>query len=101
MTNIWKKGLGVNLPKLTLTLRERNPEFVARFEPGNNHAVNMDEYQKDYEIEVEVVQLNLNSGGMRVRYEWPDKHAKRGVSMQSRDVPITSFFERFELKEKV
>jgi len=91
----------MSLPKLTLTLRETNPNWVARFEADNNCAVNMDECQADYEIEVEIVQLNLNSGGMRVRYEWPDKHAKRGVSVHSRDVPISHFFEQYEIKEKV
>ena len=90
----------MSLPTLTLTLRETNPDFVPRFEEGNPRTINMDEYQYDYEIEVEIVQLNLNSGGMRVRYEWPDKHAKRGVSMQSRDVPISHFFDKFEIKEK-
>ena len=86
-------------PKLTLTLRETNPDWEPVFVEGNNRAVNMDDYQKDYEIEVEIVQLNLNSGGMRVRYEWPDKHSKRGVSMQSRDVSIAEFFKHYEIKE--
>ena len=87
------------LPTLTLTLRETNPDFVPIFEDGNNRAVNMDEYQKDYEIEVEVVQLNLNSGGMRVRYEWPSKHTKRGFETVSRDVSIKEFFKQYEIKE--
>ena len=90
----------MNLPKLTLTLRERNPNFKARFVPGNNTAVNMDEYQKDYEIEVEVVQLNLNSQGMRIRYPWPNKHKKSGFEMVSRDVPIDAFFEQYKILEK-
>ena len=90
----------MTLPKLTLTLRETDPNFVARFEPGNNRAVNMDEYQKDYEIEVEVVQLNLNSQGMRVRYQWPNKHKKSGFEMVSRDVPIDAFFEQYKISEK-
>jgi hypothetical protein len=59
----------MSLPKIKVTLRERDPNFIARFSKGSNTAVNMDEYQKDYEIEVEIVQLNLNSGGMRVRYD--------------------------------
>lgn len=89
----------MSLPKLTLTLRERDPEFVARFEEGNNHAVNMDEYQKDYEIEVEIVQLNLNSGGMRVRYEWPDKHSKKGFTVVSRDVSIEHFYKQYQISK--
>jgi hypothetical protein len=87
-----------SLPKLTLTLRETDPDWEAVFEPGNNCAINMDSYQKDYEIEVEIVQLNLNSGGMRVRYEWPDKHSKKGFSVQSRDVSINEFFKPYEIK---
>ena len=91
----------MSLPTLTVTLRERNPEFVAVFVEGNNHAINMDEYQKDYEIEVEVVQLNLNTGGMRVRYPWPEKGSKKGYSIQSRDIPLTEFYKHYEIKEKV
>lgn len=89
----------MSLPKLTLTLRETNPDYVPIFADHSRCAINMDEYQKDYEIEVEIVQLNLNSGGMRVRYEWPDKHAKRGVSVHSRDVSISEFFKHYEIKE--
>ena len=89
----------MSLPKLTLTLRETNPDYVALYHDGETRPYNMDEYQKDYEIEVEVVQLNLNSAGMRVRYEWPDKYAKRGVSVQSRDVSISHFFKQYEIKE--
>lgn len=89
----------MSLPTLTLTLRETNPEYVPIFEDGSPYAINRDEYQKDYEIEVEVVQLNLNSAGMRIRYEWPDKYAKRGVSVQSRDVSISHFFKHYEIKE--
>jgi hypothetical protein len=90
----------MNLPKLTLSLRERDPEFVARFEPGNNTAVNMDEYYKMYEIEVEVVQLNLNSQGMRVRYPWPNKNKKSGFEVVSRDVPVGSFFDKYKIEAK-
>jgi hypothetical protein len=88
-------------PTLTLTLRETNPDFVPRFVEDNNCAVNMDESQADYEIEVEIVQLNLNSGGMRVRYQWPSKHTKSGFETRSRDVSINEFFKHYEIKEKV
>jgi hypothetical protein len=82
-----QKGNKMDLPKLTLTLRERDPNFVARFVPGNNTAVNMDEYQKDYQIEV-------------VRYPWPNKHKKSGVEMVSRDVSIEHFYKQFEIVAK-
>ena len=87
------------LPKLTLTLREFDPDWEAVFEPGNNRAINTDTMQKDYEIEVEVVQLNLNTGGMRVRYEWPSERTKKGYEVKSRDVSIAEFFKHYEIKE--
>lgn len=90
----------MSLPKIKVTLRETDPNFVARFEEGNNRAVNMDEYQKDYEIEVEVVQLNLNTGGMRVRYEWPCKYVKKGFRMESRDISIDHFYKHYSIVEK-
>ena len=90
----------MSLPKIKVTLRETNPDYVARFEEGNNYAVNADEYQKDYEIEVEVVQLNLNTGGMRVRYEWPCKHTKRGFRMESRDISMVHFYKHYSIVEK-
>lgn len=90
----------MSLPKVTVKLVERNPNFVARFVEGNNHAVNMDEYQAEYEIEVEIVQLNLNTGGMRVRYEWPNNHRKSGVEVVSRDIPISHFYDKYNIVEK-
>ena len=88
------------LPKLTVTLRETDPNFVPRFEKGSNRAVNMDEYQKEYEIEVEVVQLNLNTGGMRVRYDWPDKDSKKGFTVHSRDISIEHFYKSYQITPK-
>lgn len=88
------------LPKMTLTLVERDPEWKAIFVEGNNHAINEDCYRKSFEIEVEVVQLNLNSGGMRVRYNWPDKDAKKGYNVITRDVSINAFFEHYKIEAK-
>jgi hypothetical protein len=88
------------LPKLTVTLRETNPDFEPRWEEGSNTAVNTDEYQYDYEIEVEVVQLNLNTGGMRVRYEWPNKNRRTGKEMVSRDIPIDHFYKHYQITPK-
>lgn len=89
----------MTLPKLTLTLRETDPAYEAKYHEGEVRPYNMDEYQKDFDIEVEIVQLNLNSGGMRVRYEWPSKHTKTGMAVQSRDVSINEFFKHYEIKE--
>lgn len=88
-------------PTLVLTLRETNPDYVPIYVDGSPTPINMaTEYQKDYEIEVEIVQLNLNSGGMRVRYEWPSKHTKRGFETVSRDVSIEHFFKQYSIVEK-
>lgn len=89
-----------DLPKLTLRLRERDPEWKAIFVEGNNRAINMDTYQKEYDIEVEVVQLNLNTGGMRVRYPWPSDRVKKGFEIRSVDVPLSSFFEHYKIEAK-
>ena len=89
----------MSLPTLTLTLREFDPDWEAVFVPDQNTAINADTMQKDYEIEVEVVQLNLNTGGMRVRYEWPTKRTKKGYEVRSRDVSIAEFFKHYEIKE--
>jgi hypothetical protein len=88
------------LPTLTLTLREFDPNWVAVFEPGNNCAINTDTMQKDYEIKVEVVQLNLNTGGMRVRYDWPTTRTKKGYEVKSRDVSIEHFYKAFDIVAK-
>lgn len=88
------------LPKLTVTLRERNPNYAPIFEDGSPRAINMHEYDADYEIEVEVVQLNLNTGGMRVRYEWPSKRTKKGFEVVSRDIPITHFYNHYAIVAK-
>jgi hypothetical protein len=90
----------MSLPTITVTLRETNPDFEARWEEGSNTAVNMDEYQADYEIEVEIVQLNLNTGGMRVRYQWPSKQTKSGFVTQSRDISIEHFYKSYEIVKK-
>lgn len=88
------------LPTFTMTLRETNPDYEPIFVEGFTGPINRDEYQKDYEIEVEVVQLNLNTGGMRIRYEWPCKHTKRGFRIESRDVSIDEFYKRYAIVEK-
>jgi hypothetical protein len=91
----------MSLPTLTLTLRLTDPEWEAIFVPESNQAINMDSYQKDFEVEVEVVQLNLNTGGMRIRFPWPNKHKKSGMGIESRDVSINEFFKHYEIKELV
>lgn len=89
------------LPRLTLRLRLIDPSWKAVFGDGSPRAINADSMYKDFDVEVEVVQLNLNSGGMRVRYEWPNKHRKSGMEICTQDVSIAGFFDKYELREKV
>jgi hypothetical protein len=90
----------MSLPKVTVTLRETNPNYVPKYRDGEVRPYNMDEYQSDYEIEVEIVQLNLNTAGMRVRYQWPSKQTKSGFVTQSRDISIDHFYKQFDIVEK-
>ena len=90
----------MSLPKLTLTLKLNDPAWEAELsstDSGAQVAVNMDSYYKDFDVEVEVVQLNLNTGGMRVRFPWPSKHAKNGVRIISCDVSIDHFYKSFAI----
>ena len=87
------------LPKVTLTLRLTDPEWTPMI-GENDRITNMDDWAKAFVVEVEVVQLNLNTGGMRVRFPWPNKNVKSGVSMQSVDVGIQAFFDKYSRVEK-
>lgn len=89
-----------DLPVLLLKLKETNPEYEPIFVEGEQWPINRDEYQKEYMIEVEVVQLNLNTGGMRVRYPWYSKHTKKGYEIRSVDVSIDLFYEHYEITLK-
>ena len=89
----------MSLPKITMALSLTDPEWEAVFVEGNNQAINMDSYRKEYKIEVEVVQLNLNSGGMRIRYEWPNKHRKSGMEVCTQDVSIEHFYKHYQINK--
>jgi hypothetical protein len=52
------------------------------------------------ETKVEIVQLNLNSGGMRVRWTEPEPGTIKGFSVQSQDVPIGVFYEQYDIVKK-
>jgi len=52
------------------------------------------------DTKVEIVQLNLNSGGMRVRWNEPEPGTKRGFSVQSQDDPIGVFYEQYDIVKK-
>lgn len=88
------------LPVLTVQLRLIDPEWKAEFVEGQNHAVNTATMYKMYDVEVEVLTLNLNTGGMRIRYPWPNKHRKTGFEMCSQDISISHFFEKYAIMER-
>lgn len=91
----------MSLPTLIIPLRRRNPEWKPIFVDGNPRAINADEYHVTINTEVEVVQLNLNTGGMRVRYVTPNDEMKKGYEVHSVDVSIDHFFNKFDIVEKV
>ena len=49
------------------------------------------------ERECEVVQLNLNSGGMRVRFTDYDVTNNNKPCVKSYDVPISNFFDKYSI----
>ena len=87
----------MSLPTLTVTLRCPDPEYVPKYSGDDCRPYNADEYYAEFEVEVEVVQLNLNSGGMRVRYQWPSKQTKSGFETVSRDIPLQHFYDAYEI----
>jgi hypothetical protein len=91
----------MSLPTLIIPLRRRNPNWKPIYEDGNGRPVNMSDWQIEMPTEVEVVQLNLNTGGMRVRYVTPNDEMKKGYEVHSVDVSIDHFFNKFDIVEKV
>lgn len=89
------------LPTLKLELLLDDPNYVPVYADGDVKPINYDDYRKKFEVEVEVVQLNLNTGGMRVRFEWPSKYTKKGYEIRSVDVSIDEFFKHYTIDEKV
>lgn len=77
------------IPTLKLTLRVRNPDWVAIF-GSNGMAMNMDEYDADIEFMVEVLTVHFSTNTMRVRFTHMDK-------VKTLDVDATPFFERYSL----
>ena len=89
----------MSLPTITMTLNLRDPNWKPVYSPDGNTVINMDDYQKDFKVEVEVVQLNLNSGGMRIRYEWPSVRHKKGFEVCSQDVSIEHFYKHYQINK--
>jgi hypothetical protein len=79
----------MSLPVVTATVRVYNQEYV----PGGSKG----EFMVYARREVEVLQLNLNSGGMRVRFtDMYDGKTKK----VTQDVPISDFYAQFEIVAK-
>ena len=70
------------LPKLTLKLTVRNPDYVA----GSTTI----EYYVVQEKECEVLTVNFNSGSMRIRYTHMGK-------VETTDTSAKQFFEQFNM----
>lgn len=90
----------MTLPVITVTLRRKNPNWKPIYEDGNGRPVNMSDWQIEMPTEVEVVQLNLNTGGMRVRWSEPDPESKKGYTVESRDISIEHFYKHYEITKK-
>ena len=74
-------------PTIIAPVSRRNPKWVR----GGT-----EEYYVPIDTEVEIVQLNLNTGGMRVRWPEPDD-SKKGFTMQSCDISIEHFYKHYSI----
>ena len=88
------------LPLVKIQTKETNPDYVPRYQDGDVKPVNYHEYQMDIEIMAEVLQLNLTTGGMRVRYKWPER-GRAKMKTVTKDVPISFFFNQYSIVEAV
>lgn len=87
-----------SLPLVTIQTVIRNPDWEPIFVEGSNHAVNEASYRIKVELEAEVLQLNLSTGGMRVRYRLPDRETGK-LQTITEDVPISFFFNQYSIQE--
>lgn len=76
------------------------PTVIATVRVYNQNYDNTDptsSFQISEEREVEVVQLNLNSGGMRVRFA--DSYQGKN-KIVTQDIPATEFFDQYDIVAK-
>lgn len=85
-------------PILQVTLKNRNPSWKPVYD-SNGKATNLDTSYVTSEVEVEVIQLNLSSETMRVRYQWPSDN-KKGYTVETRDLSIEPFYEQYQVVKK-
>lgn len=79
------------LPKVKARVHVYNPKFV----PGPNGT---EPFQVLEEREVEVLTLNLNSQGMRVRF--PDTDYNGKVKTVTADIGLGWFYAKYDIVEK-
>ena len=88
----------MSLPSILAPIYRRNPNYKPVFVDGSPYAINSDECFINIETQVEVVQLNLNTGGMRVRWNEPDPSKKKGFRVESCDIDIQHFYKHYSIK---
>jgi len=79
----------MSLPQIVAPVSRRNPKWVR----GGTEQLFI-----PTPTIVEVVQLNLNTGGMRVRWNEPDPTKKKGFTVQSEDISIEHFYKQYSIK---
>lgn len=81
------------LPTILARVTVHNPNFVSGSTLPGQH------YWTTEEREVEVLTLNLNSGGMRVRYKDTDPTTGK-TKINTTDLSISLFNAKYEIREK-
>lgn len=79
----------MSLPVVEATVRVYNPNYDST-DPASH-------FQVFARQDVEVVQLNLNSGSMRVRF---NDTCQGRIKIVTQDVPIADFYARYEIVPK-
>jgi len=78
----------MNLPKLKIWLELPNPDYKLHSD---------DPYYGVYEVDCEVIQLNLSSGTMRVRYFWWNANGK--MAPRCSDYSNEPFFKQYTINK--
>jgi hypothetical protein len=89
----------MKFPIVNVNLRLRDPDWIPEYDPDGK-ATNMDSYTKFFNVEAEVIQLNLSANTMRIRFKWAWKGDKHKPNIVTHDVPMEAFTERYSIQEK-
>jgi hypothetical protein len=83
----------MQFPIVKVNLRLRDVfDWIPKYGPDGK-TTNMDSYTKFFNVEAEVIQLNLSANTMRVRFKWNGK-------TETANVPMDAFTERYTIQEK-